>query len=122
MADRGRTRRGNDRDAYRVQNTRVRGVSRQSESDVHNAGGIRRRVLNAGPFILHNAHIRRGTGKDAGCPVCTAKVGDALGVVEITVPGSDLGEGSGIDGTEAASSSLDSMLQKVFASDVSEES
>jgi len=76
----------------------------KSESQVPDASGIRFDVLDGGAFVLHNAHVQKGTGPGhKGCKICRPGMGQIAGVLEI-VSRDSVGQGSRDDKEETTSS------------------
>jgi len=90
-------------------------MQEKGPEQVSDVSGIRRTVvLNPRPFILHNRHIRRGKSKDAGCPLCGAKVVPTYEVMEETLAEPTVDQSSGTDEDRPTPSSLDSKLAEYF--------
>jgi hypothetical protein len=97
-----------------LQNESVPGMRSESSGEVRNAGGTRFEVLNVQPFLLHNAHVRRGKRQDAKCSVCGYKMENFTIQVGEDVPELGVGESGGADDAESTASSLDRSLGRIF--------
>lgn len=88
-------------------------MQNKSKEQIPDVGRIWR--LDAGPFILHNTHLARKSEYDAGCPICSGRLGQSPGLVATKVAEPVLGESGGTDETgSTASSRRDELVEALF--------